>query len=777
MNRQETKNLGGENLLRPINKLFVAASLSFALYSYSTLGSHVVHGEETVHSDDSHDDVLNEEGVDGDLGDVNTLSPETSLSNPNQGVNDPNEPKGHVDDKDLNKVPDSSNFSTDSQNHDPKVLSSGNTNRQLSSYSSKSSGQKKSGLNTKTPANEKTNDVVSKTFDDDLNSLENTPSSKENKILQDSQVDFTFTKEDYKQATALELAELVRSEKISSKELIDIAYEIIEETDPLYDNIVSLTKEQAYAKAEALEDSGQPFLGVPLLVKGLGHTLEGAENTNGLVSRSGTIANRDGRHVRELEKAGFITIGSTTFPQFGWINVTNSELYGSTKNPWNPLHNPGGSSGGSAAAITAGQVPIATSSDAGGSTRIPAAWSGLIGLHPSRKSLSWDTSNPNSQTSHFALTKDMNDLIALHDFLLDIELNEVELTPDTPIAYTTQTPAGTPISDDAVLAVKEAVTFLNNLGYTTLEVDYPIDGEFLMHQYYTIAAFGAPKLPQEEVELLTWGLAQAGELVTREDYNAAWEYAHQAADKMTAFFNEYPIFLTPTNAWPAPEHDYFHMPEELQAQMEDMSDLNKEERLQLIYNQWLPAWTLTPYTQLSNLTGAPSISLPTYVTENHLPMGIMFSTDRYNDNYLLQLGLLFEEHQMFKLIDDYSPEEVGESDEPELNETSHEEQYEKNNQSNELIKYVADKKTSSCNQSTHNCTLEFPRAKQTKVDRDTEIPINVKRTVVKTDSSDQGVSTNNTTSETLPNTSTLSWLLALLGIGNTTAGLLLFKRK
>lgn len=405
---------------------------------------------------------------------------------------------------------------------------------------------------------------------------------------------FQLTKEIYRQAGAREMSRWVREGKTTPEALVNMAYEIIAETDPQLNNIVALTKEEALKKARELEDTGQPFYGVPMLFKGLGHALEGTPNSNGLVSQKDNLARRDARRARLMQEAGFIGIGTTTFPQWGLINVTNSDLYGNTRNPWNPAHNPGGSSGGSAAGVAAGQVPIASSSDAGGSTRIPASWSGLIGMHPSRNTLKWDGTSENNQTSHFALMKNMEDLAAFHEFALknDVELEDVSLERDKPtIAYTTKTPAGTRISADAIKAVEDAVKFLEEHGFTTEEVDYPVDGKKLMEQYYTIAgsSFGSPRIKRDQVELLTWGLNQLGLTLDRDDKEAAWEHAHTIAEQMTEFHKKYPIFLTPTNAWPAPEADYHHIPDELKPLMEDMSSLSKEERLKLIYDQWLPA--------------------------------------------------------------------------------------------------------------------------------------------------------------------------------------------
>ncbi|RAN55397.1 hypothetical protein B8A42_02880 [Dolosigranulum pigrum] len=468
---------------------------------------------------------------------------------------------------------------------------------------------------------------------------------------------FQLTKEIYRQAGAREMSRWVREGKTTPEALVNMAYEIIAETDPQLNNIVALTKEDALKKARELEDTGQPFYGVPMLFKGLGHALEGTPNSNGLVSQKDNLARRDARRARLMQEAGFIGIGTTTFPQFGWINVTNSDLYGDTHNPWNTAYNPGGSSGGSAAGVAAGQVPVASSSDAGGSTRIPASWSGLIGMHPSRNTLKWDGNSENNQTSHFALMKNMEDLVAFHEFALKngVELEDVSLERDKPtIAYTTKTPAGTRISADAVKAVEDAVKFLEEQGYTTEEVDYPTDGKKLMEQYYTIASGLSPSMPRNQVELLTWALNQAGQTLEKGDSKAAWEYAHQVASEISEFHKKYPLFLTPTNAWPAPSADFMHIIDKFKKQMEDMTGLSKEERLDLIYNQWLPAWEKTPYTQLSNLTGKPTISLPTYVTADKRPMGIMFQAEINHDKYLLEIGQLFEQHQKFMMNHDYS---------------------------------------------------------------------------------------------------------------------------
>ena len=478
-----------------------------------------------------------------------------------------------------------------------------------------------------------------------------------------------FSLEEYRNISAMDLAQKVRDGLVTKEQLIDYALAVIEETNPELNNVISLRVEKARKEAAEMEDTGQPFYGVPLLVKGMGHEIAGESNTFGLSFTEEFIADETSSFVEAFRKAGFIILGQTSFPQFAWINVTTSDLYGPTRNPWNLEHNPGGSSGGSTAAVAAGQVPIATSSDAGGSIRIPASFSGLVGHFPTRGILGEDEEVQTNQTANFVNTKTVKDTEGMFDYLLKDKfkggteaLPKNTLDKETTIAYTLQTPAGTPLSDDAREAVKNAVAFLEEQGFQTEKVDYPIDGEKMMMQYYVIAAsatagldelapaFLQRTLQEEDVELLTWGLYQLNQKSSEEKVNKAWETLHEMEEKVVGFYEKYPIFLTPTTAYPAPEADYHHIPDELRPALKDMSELDFEESLQLIYDQWLPAWVKTPYTQLSNLTGTPSISLPTHVTKEGLPLGIMFGATHYDDYRLLEIGKLFEENNQFKLL-------------------------------------------------------------------------------------------------------------------------------
>lgn len=506
-----------------------------------------------------------------------------------------------------------------------------------------------------------------KEFSSYLSNRLNTDQLLENEIEKEQLEKFSLA--EYRNSSALDVAQKVRDGVVTKDQLIDYALKVIKDTNPELNNVISLRVEEARREADKLVDTGQPFYGVPLLVKGMGHEIAGSSNTFGLTFTEEFIADETSPFVEAFRKAGFVILGQTSFPQFTWINVTTSDLYGPTRNPWNLEHNPGGSSGGSTAAVAVGQVPVATSSDAGGSIRIPASFSSLIGHFPTRGILGEDEEAQTNQTANFVNTKSMADTKVLFDHLLKDKfkqgaevLSQNSFDKDTVIAYTLKTPAGTPLSDEAEIAIKNTVDFFREEGFILEEVDYPIDGQKMMEQYYIIAAsatvalddlaagFLQRDLQAEDVELLTWGLYQLNQKSDENKVAKAWETLHEIEEKVVEFYKEYPIFLTATTAYPAPEADYQHIPEELIEQLQDMSNLNFEESVQLIYDQWLPAWVKTPYTQLSNLTGTPSISLPTHVTKDGLPLGIMFGGTHYDDYRLLEIGKYFEDKNRLKFL-------------------------------------------------------------------------------------------------------------------------------
>lgn len=539
-----------------------------------------------------------------------------------------------------------------------------------------------------------------------------------------------FSTDLYQTKTATELAEMVRQQEVTSEELVKIAIAQVKANDGQYNAVISIREEEALKEARELVDTGQPFYGVPLLLKGLGHTIKGGSNSNGLAFQKDVISNSTGRFAKALQAAGFIVIGQTNYPQLGLKNVTDAVMYGPTGNPWNPAHSAGGSSGGSSAALASGMVPVASGSDAGGSIRIPAAWTSTIGLKPTRGILQANSASERNQVVHFALTRSMIDTTTLFK---NLQNPGTEITPPTSlqslkIAYSTKSPVGTPVSDDAVKSVMEAVAFLKAQGFTVEEVTDPVDGVKLMESYYTIAS-GTGSLANflanqtlkrnitiDDVELLTWGLYQTSLVTTRAEIDEAWAYSAEAAELMANFHQEYPLYLTPTTAWPAPRVDDPLMTPENAELLRTIDQLDALARKKLIYDQWLDALTYTPFTQQANLTGEPALSLPTYVTAEGLPMGIQLNAAKGQDELLLKMGELFEANNQLKSLHSYveptpepEPEPVPEeSSEPEPTEETESSTTESSTQQSETTEAT----TNSTTQKPVATTTSQPKKQQ-----------------------------------------------------------------
>ncbi|MFT8668702.1 MAG: amidase [Liquorilactobacillus hordei] len=479
---------------------------------------------------------------------------------------------------------------------------------------------------------------------------------------------------------ALELAKLVRERKVSSLELIEIALNKIERDNAQLNAVISTRRMKALAEAEQLEDRGQPFLGVPILLKGLGQSLKDESETYGNKMSKDAKAQLTNNYVKALQHEGFIVIGQTNFPEFGLKNITDSKLNGQTSNPWNLNYYAGGSSGGAGAAVADGMLPLTGGNDGGGSIRIPASWSGTIGLKPTRGRVpvgpidwrSWQGASIN-----FALTRSVDDTAALLDSLQVVQAAGVFQVPlnnsgflnninakirNITIGYTTKSPVGTPVDAEAIKAVENAVSFLNEQGINTKEMVLPTDGIQLMHSYYTMnegemaATFDdiqqpmKQKLTLDDMEPLTWALYQTGKNLSAAEYSKALNSWDHAAYQMAVLHQKYPVILTPTTASAAPRITDILVSNENLLKMKNITELSPKEQKQLIWDQWLPALSCSPFTQQANLTGNPAISLPTHVTAKGLPLGIQFESGKGQEQILLQIAKLFEKNGKFKFL-------------------------------------------------------------------------------------------------------------------------------
>ena len=476
--------------------------------------------------------------------------------------------------------------------------------------------------------------------------------------------------------SALATAQQVKDQQIDSQQLVDNTYQKIEQNKDLnsviYQDPVNASQ-QVNALPSTTSNSEQPFYGVPILIKGLGQAYKGYPNTNGLPYMQDNRYGYTKNFVAKLQEMGFVIVGETNYPELGLINVTDSNLYGPAHNPWDLTRNAGGSSGGAAASVAAGIVPIATGNDAGGSLRIPASWSGVIGLKPTQGIILGDSLTPS--VVNFAETRRIDDTIKLFEGLMDPKrkslLKEFPLKlQDLKIAYSLKSPVGSVVSPDAEKAVLNAVAFLRQQGFQVVEKDSPVDGVKLMRAYYlgalsdgTVANYLAQQklhrnlqasdVTEHVVSPMTYALYEASKKAPKEIKQTYNNELALVAAQMKSFHEEYPIYLTPTTATVAPlNSDPAFLPADV-AKILQMTNMSFDQQMDVIYNAWYHGLSKTPFTQLANLAGEPALSLPTYVNAQGLPLGIQLEGEKGSDLILLALGKLFEEKDKLIFLSDY----------------------------------------------------------------------------------------------------------------------------
>ena len=484
-----------------------------------------------------------------------------------------------------------------------------------------------------------------------------------------------FTVAEYKQKSALELAKLIREKKVTSTELVDLAYKVIADENPKLNAVLTTENgkipnaivEEAYRTAKEIDErikagnlaanpinwEEQPFLGVPTLIKGL-DLLKDGDASNGVYFNKSKVAKGSGAVAKEFAKLGFVILGQTNYPELGTRNITDSKLFGPAGNPWDPSRNTGGSSGGSAGAVASGMVSVASGSDAGGSIRIPASWTGLIGLKPT------------GHVVKFPLVKTIEDAKTYFDKTQISKPKTLEEVPTDlkklKIAYTLKTPLkDVELSEDGKKAVLKAVEFLRKQGFTVEEInEFPIDG-YEGIRTYTIGAIGgaytspakvATEANKRDLDPATYALGTSttrGKTPNTDTSSAksGLEYINQ----MNEFYKKYDLFLMATNAVTAPSNDKKVDPYVDPAVEEKLYNINEikdpKERFNLLVKQWEPMMRRTPFTWLFNLTGNPAISLPVYKSENNLPLGVMFAAKNNSEKILLEMGQLFQDNNQF----------------------------------------------------------------------------------------------------------------------------------
>lgn len=474
------------------------------------------------------------------------------------------------------------------------------------------------------------------------------------------------------------LAQALKDGELTPVAAVHYAITIVKDNNDDLNAVTYLREEEALQEAETLTDFSAPFAGVPILLKDLRHDMAGLPVTSGSKIFKEQVADRTNHFVQSLLDAGFIVIGQTNVPEMGFVTVTNSELFGPAYNPINPDYSPGGSSGGAAAAIQSGMVLIASASDGGGSIRIPASYTGLIGLKPSRGRTpvgpgSWRSWG--GAAVSFALTQSIRDTQSL---LLTMQTDQIAnpfmIAPVTELeifdakqnimnlrlVYSITSPIGVDISDEAKTAVMNTVNFLEEKGLLVEEATPAINGRQLFDDYYVINSVETAltfrqieeslgrSITPNDVELQSWVVGQYGKRQSGMDYSAALAAWDRAAETMMTFHQDYDIFIQPTTTGHAPRIDKVYHDESLLKRMHQADQLSDHDLKVLYWDMFYEGLADAHFSQLANMTGAPAISLPLHTCQNGLPLGVQLTAPKGREDWLLALGEFFESHQQLK---------------------------------------------------------------------------------------------------------------------------------
>jgi amidase len=454
------------------------------------------------------------------------------------------------------------------------------------------------------------------------------------------------------------LADLVRLGDVSARELADAALDRIAALDGDTGAFAIVDAEGARAAADAIGPGDErPFAGVPVAIKDLGTATAGLPVTNGSDLFGDYTPDYDSHVVRRLRSAGFVIVGKTVSPEMGIVPVTEPRRFGPARNPWNRERTPGGSSGGSGAAVAAGMVPLAHGSDGGGSIRIPAACCGLVGLKPSRGRIS---RGPDAGDSFLAtdgmLTRTIADTAAVLDVLSGYEPGDATWAPPPyePFAMTAAREPGrvrvglmiepalpAEVDPVAAQAARDTALLLERLGHDVQELEPPVRFDGLFETFTDLWAamvstgvlFGemvaGRKASADDVEPLTWALHERALATPSSAYLRSLAIIQRVARAWIewAARSRLDVVLTPALA-----QRPLRVGELDTCGPEPMKTFHRSA-------------DFTPFTSFANVTGQPAISLPMYHGDDGLPLAVQLIGMPLGEGLLLSLGAQLESEQ------------------------------------------------------------------------------------------------------------------------------------
>ena len=451
--------------------------------------------------------------------------------------------------------------------------------------------------------------------------------------------------------TATEMVARYRAKSLSPVEVVDQALARIERLEPTLNAFQHLDPDSARtaaAAAEARWARGEPqgaLDGVPTTIKDLTlakgwPTLDGSLTTD-----PDQTWDVDAPSTARLREAGAVLLGKTATPEFGWKGITDSPLNGVTRNPWNPAHSPGGSSGGGAAALAAGIGPVAHGNDGGGSIRIPASYAGLVGIKPTFGRVpDYPQTNPYATLAiNGPLARNVGDAALMLNELARPdgrdwyagEYRDVDWREGLDggvaglrIAYCPNLGDTEPDAEVEAAVAAAAAAFIE-LG-AIVEQPGPVIGplrptfEIYWKAGLTYLVNGVPADKRRLIDPRLRTVAEEGETATLEDFFAAMTARVELGDTLSRFHETFDLLLTPTTPTAAPNAETVYHTQ--------------------AYDRWRH---VVPYTSPFNLTGQPAASIPCGVTKAGLPVGLQIVGPRFAEALVLRAARAFEEVRPF----------------------------------------------------------------------------------------------------------------------------------
>jgi amidase len=460
--------------------------------------------------------------------------------------------------------------------------------------------------------------------------------------------------EEYIRYDAIGLSQLVRDRSVTGEDLVATARSAVDRLDPQLNATIELWPEVTGPDPTYTDGA---LYGVPFLIKDILNQRQGRKLELGSRLAQGLRSAHNSYNMTAFDRLGLITMGRTALPEFGFSCTTESVLLGPTRNPWNLQRMAGGSSGGSAAAIAAGYVPLAHGNDGAGSIRGPAACCGLVGLKVSRGRVSL---GPDLAEGFFglgvelALSRSIRDTALVLDalskpmpgdpFLISRpEASYLELIERAPrrmkIGYTTRPWYEAPIDKDVVDAIDRCAQTCCELGHVVEEARPEFDYSLMREALIIIMATGMASWVQQlslqtgrsvssdTLEAATLAMIEHGHTLEPGDLFRALDNINRVTRAVGPFFEDYDLLLTPATAKPA----------------QPLGTYNQNAPV-VSHEQWFDhKATFTPFLALFNVTGHPAVSLPAAMSRDGLPIGVQFVARFGREEDLLMIGRQLED--------------------------------------------------------------------------------------------------------------------------------------